>query len=75
MGRLFRGTDLTRKPPLTQPLLLVWAEHDQFQPLATARRFAEEYPQAELKIIPGSDHFLPLERPDEVSNTLLEFFG
>ena len=60
---------------LSQPLLLVWAEQDQFQPLSTAERFRDEFPQSELKVIPDSDHFLPLEQPETVSNILIEFFN
>lgn len=60
---------------LPQPLLLLWAEHDQFQPLTTAQRFNKEFPQAELKVIPDSDHFLPLEYPDVVATELIEYFS
>lgn len=60
---------------LTQPVLVLWGEKDQFQPLAGAQRFAEEYPQSKLVIIPDSDHFLPLEKPEQVSEILIGFFG
>ena len=58
---------------LTMPLLLLWGEKDQFQPLATAERFHAEYPYTELKVIPDSDHFLPLEKGSEVAEILFDF--
>ena len=58
---------------LTQPLMLLWGAKDQFQPLSTAERFKAEFPATELRIIPDSDHFLPLEKPDEVAQNLIEF--
>lgn len=58
---------------LLLPLLLLWGEKDQFQPLSTAERFHQEYHQTELRVIPDSDHFLPLEKGPEVAQILLEF--
>jgi pimeloyl-ACP methyl ester carboxylesterase len=60
---------------LINPLLLLWGEKDQFQPLATAQRYQQEHAYAELKIIPDSDHFLPLEKGLEVAQILVDFFG
>ncbi|MDX1614604.1 MAG: alpha/beta hydrolase [Candidatus Promineifilaceae bacterium] len=58
---------------LTIPLLLLWGEKDQFQPLATAERFHQEYPRSQLRVIPDSDHFLPLEKGAEVAQILRDF--
>lgn len=60
---------------LTQPMMLVWAAKDQFQPLATAERFKAEYPASQLHIVEDSDHFLPLEKPDDVARILTDFFA
>lgn len=60
---------------LSQPLLLLWGGQDQFQPLATAERFEAEFNVTELRVIPDSDHFLPLEKPEEVAQTLIEFLA
>ena len=60
---------------LTQPLLLLWGAKDQFQPLSSAERFKAEFPAAQLQVVPDSDHFLPLEKPDEVARILIEFLG
>jgi pimeloyl-ACP methyl ester carboxylesterase len=59
---------------LTLPLLLLWGARDQFQPLSSAERFKNEFPETQLRVIPDSDHFLPLEKGEEVSRTLIEFF-
>lgn len=59
---------------LSIPLLLLWGEKDQFQPLATAERFHQEFSNTELHVIPDSDHFLPLEKGLEVAQKLLEYF-
>ncbi|GAB4515184.1 MAG: alpha/beta hydrolase [Anaerolineae bacterium] len=60
---------------LTQPVLLLWGAKDQFQPLAGAEQFKAEFPASQLRVIPDSDHFLPLEKPEEVARILIEFLG
>ncbi len=59
---------------LDLPLLMLWGAKDQFQPLASAERFKEEFPDTQLRVIPDSDHFLPLEKGDEVAQILIDFF-
>jgi pimeloyl-ACP methyl ester carboxylesterase len=59
---------------LTLPLLLLWGAKDQFQPLSSAERFKKEFPETQLRVIPDSDHFLPLEKGEEVVRILVEFF-
>jgi pimeloyl-ACP methyl ester carboxylesterase len=50
----------------TKPLLLIWAEHDQYHTLATAKRI--EALAANAKTIPiDAKHFHPLESNDLVS--------
>jgi pimeloyl-ACP methyl ester carboxylesterase len=59
---------------LTLPLLMLWGGEDQYQPLSSAERFKEEFPATQLKVIPDSNHFLPLEKGEEVARILVEFF-
>ena len=59
---------------LTLPLLMLWGERDQFQPLSSAERFKNEFPETQLRVIPDSDHFMPFEKPEEVAQILTEFF-
>ena len=60
---------------LTQPLLLLWGAKDQFQPLSSAERFEAEFPASQLHVVPDSDHFLPLEKPEEAVRILIDFLG
>ena len=60
---------------LTIPLLLLWGAKDQYQPLSSAERFKGEFPETQLRVIPDSDHFLPLEKGEEVAHILIEFFS
>ena len=60
---------------LTIPLLLLWGAEDQYQPLSSAERFKGEFPETELRVIADSDHFLPLEKGEEVAQILIEFFS
>ncbi len=55
------------------PILLLWGELDQFQPIMTAKKFLNEMPNTSLISIIDSDHFLPLERPDEVVKNIIDF--
>ena len=59
---------------LAQPLLMLWGAKDQFQPLSSAERFVERFPETQLRVIPDSDHFLPLEKGEEMAQILIEFF-
>ena len=60
---------------LSLPLLLLWGARDQYQPLSSAERFVADFPGTEFRVIPDSDHFLPLEKGEEVAQILIEFFG
>jgi len=59
---------------VTLPLLLLWGAKDQYQLLSSAERFIKEFPEAQLRVIPDSNHFLPLEKGEEVAQILVEFF-
>lgn len=59
---------------LTLPLLLLWGEKDQFQPISSAERFKKEFPETQFRVIPDSDHFLPLEKGEETAQILIDFF-
>jgi pimeloyl-ACP methyl ester carboxylesterase len=43
------------------------------RPVLTSAR-DKEFPEAQLRVISDSDHFLPLEKGEEVSRILIEFF-
>jgi haloalkane dehalogenase len=57
------------------PALLVWGEEDEFAPLAGARRFERELPDAELVVVDGARHFVWDDAPEECAAALTGFLG
>lgn len=55
------------------PTLVVRGEASDTLLPGAARRMAREMPQAELVELTGTSHFLPMERPDEVAELIVEF--
>ena len=60
---------------LTQPLLLLRTAKEQFHDLSSAERFIDEFPGTQLHVVPDSDHFLLLEKPEEVARILIDLLG
>lgn len=60
---------------LATPTRLIWAEHDPFFPLATARRLSRAIPGAEktVHLVGDAGHFPQEERPEEVSRLIAGF--
>jgi pimeloyl-ACP methyl ester carboxylesterase len=69
---LFRITDAFESPQV--PTCVLVGEYDYVCTKA-ARLLAQTIPGASLKIVKGSGHMSPLERPAEFSAALLEFLG
>jgi pimeloyl-ACP methyl ester carboxylesterase len=57
------------------PLTILRAENGSTCSLAQAGDFPGASPSVRIETIPGSSHFLPMERPDLVRATLLEVAG
>jgi pimeloyl-ACP methyl ester carboxylesterase len=55
------------------PTKLIWAEEDEFAPVASAHRFAQEIPGAEVVVLQGAGHFLVEDAPEHYSRELVEF--
>lgn len=55
------------------PVLLLWGDEDQTNPVENAPRIVEAIPQAELHIIPGARHASPYERPEAINPLIIEF--
>jgi pimeloyl-ACP methyl ester carboxylesterase len=51
---------------VTAPTLVLWGERDRITPVAHARVWETELPDAELVLVPDAGHSLPLERPEVV---------
>jgi len=54
------------------PVLLLWGDHDWSQP-EERERDRQIVPGAEMKTVENGGHFLPLDRPDAVIESLLTF--
>ncbi len=67
LGRSDSRPDL---PRIAVPALACTGEADRFIPPEHATEIAKGIPGAELRVIPGSAHLPPLERPAEVSALL-----
>lgn len=52
------------------PSLIVCGEEDQRTSLENAESLCDKIPNASLRIVENSAHFVPIEEPVELSNTL-----
>ena len=65
---------LAAATPLVQaPVLLLTDPADRLVPLGTARQLATALPSAQLRLVEGTGHHLPLRAPDVVANALMAF--
>ena len=71
---LMAETDLNDLlPRLAAPTLLIWGELDARSPLAVARRFAAEIPDARLVVLPDAGHMTNLEQPQAFNAAVRDF--
>jgi len=57
------------------PVLLVEGENSENRTVIDLERAASLIPEAELKIVAGAGHLVPMEKPHELLALLLKFFG
>jgi non-heme chloroperoxidase len=57
---------------ITMPTTILVGTHDHLTPLPRARDLAAAIPGAELRILSGKGHMLPIEAPAEVTEAILE---
>jgi 3-oxoadipate enol-lactonase len=55
---------------ITVPVTVLASTHDVAIPTASTAALAESIPHARLRILPGTGHLLPLERPDVVADEI-----
>jgi epoxide hydrolase 4 len=55
------------------PTLVIWGENDAVLLPTLTRGLSEWVPRLRVEIIPGSGHWVPYERPDEVNSLIREF--
>ncbi|GEM_PF-3425134 len=58
---------------LTAPTLILWGGNDRAVPSNDALEFLRSIPRASLKIFSECAHSVPLEKPDEVCEAIVEF--
>jgi pimeloyl-ACP methyl ester carboxylesterase len=54
------------------PTTVLVGTHDRLTPVRRARVLAERIPGAELVVLPGAGHMLPLEEPERVADAIAE---
>lgn len=65
------SADLAR---IEVPVLVVAGEHDQVEPVDLLRSHVlATIPGAQLEVIPGAGHLLPLEKPDQLGDRIATF--
>lgn len=83
LSRLVAALETLRDRPDSRPLLatidvpalVAVGEDDALTPPADAREMAAAIPNARLATIRSAGHLAPLERPEEVAATLVDFLG
>jgi len=57
------------------PVLLAVGRQDQWSPLAQHEAMQRQLPSAQLVVVENAGHFAPVEQPDAVARTLVDFLG
>jgi pimeloyl-ACP methyl ester carboxylesterase len=57
------------------PALVVVGEHDRLTPPSLSEELSAGIPAAQLHIVPGAGHMLPLEKPDAYNELVRTFVG
>jgi pimeloyl-ACP methyl ester carboxylesterase len=60
---------------LKQPVLVIWGEKDQQNPLTYAARLHREIGHSRLVIVPNAGHYVLFDAPDAVASALNDFIG
>jgi pimeloyl-ACP methyl ester carboxylesterase len=64
-----------RLPEIGVPTVVLHGTRDRLFPLQAARRLAEGLPNAELRVIPGAGHVLPLTHGESVLLAVRDLLG
>ena len=62
-------------PRIGCPTAVIWGDRDRYIPFETARQLSELIPEATLTRLTGGDHYIMEERPDEVTEALLDLLA
>ena len=66
---------VARLPDISAPTIVVAGDHDRLVPLPTASALADAIPTAQLRVVAGARHLLPVFRPDEVARAVADVEG
>jgi pimeloyl-ACP methyl ester carboxylesterase len=70
------GTDVRSDArTVTVPTLLIYGSKDMDAPVAYGRTFSELIKQSRLIVLPDTGHFLQLEKPQEITQSIQEFLA
>jgi pimeloyl-ACP methyl ester carboxylesterase len=61
-------------PKIDVPVLVIAGDRDPFTPKKVAEKMARRIPGAELCVIPGGTHYVPVEYPELVNLRIEKFF-
>ncbi len=61
-------------PAIDVPVLVIAGERDPFTPKKVAEKMKRRIPDAQLSIVPGGTHYVPVEYPELVNLRLEKFF-
>lgn len=62
-----------RLPTITTPTMVLHGEVDRLVPLANGEILADRIPGAELVVVPGANHVLTTDEPEQVNKILLDW--
>ena len=63
----------TRAKELKTPVLVLWGQHDRFINKKLGQEIAETLPNAELKIIEKTGHYVHMDNPKELARAVTEY--
>lgn len=66
---------LFQSPPISVPVLILWGEEDVALMKWLARDSAAHCTQSTLRIVPGASHWLQHDKPQEVTQAILDFLA
>lgn len=69
----YSGLTEAQVSQVTTPAIVIHADRDQFVPLEAALQLFRWLPNADLAMLPGSDHFRPMQEPATLVAVLLDF--
>jgi pimeloyl-ACP methyl ester carboxylesterase len=66
---------VARLPDISAPTIVVAGDRDRLVPVAIASSLADAIPSAQLRVVAGARHLLPVFAPDEVARAVADVEG